>query len=344
MRETTQSAPSSPRLWKGFLFACGTLLLAVACATGSTPTASPTSTATFALTPAATDPPTFPLTLKDDDGTNVTITERPERIVSLTPAATETLYAIDAGDRLVGKVDDLANFPPEAAEVPIVGTFAGVDVEKIVDLDTDLVIAGGSGGTPPETVAQLRRLHIPVLVVYAPDIDTVFADIELIGDATGDGDAARELTASMRAQFDQIEAATAGVDPPEVFYETGDQPQIYGVADNSFVSAMLELAGSDPLTTGSSTAWEMSVESLIEADPEMIILGDAAYGVTAESVAARPGWEDLTAVREQRIYPIDDIVVTRPGPRLAEGLRALVSVIHPEIAAPTQSAAATALP
>ena len=87
----------------------------------------------------------------------------------------------------------------------------------------------------------------------------------------------------------------------------------------------------------------MPVERLIQADPEIIILGDAAYGVTAQSVAARPGWDDLTAVREQRIYPIDDIVVTRPGPRLAEGLRALVSVIHPEIAAPTNSATATAL-
>jgi iron complex transport system substrate-binding protein len=148
----------------------------------------------------------------------------------------------------------------------------------------------------------------------------------------------------MRATFDQTEAATRDVDRPRVFYETGDQPAIYGVANDSFVAAMLELAGSEPITTGSSTVWEMSVEALIEADPEIILLGDAAYGVTTEAVAARPGWRGLTAVEEGRIYPIDDIVVTRPGPRLTDGLRALLEAIHPELVAPTGPPTATATP
>jgi iron complex transport system substrate-binding protein len=177
----------------------------------------------------------------------------------------------------------------------------------------------------------MRGLDLPVVVVYAEDVDGVLADIELIGSAVGRPDEAADLVASMRAGFDQVEAATHHVDRPRVFYETGDQPTIYGVADESFIAGMLETAGGDPITTGSTTVWEMPQERLVEADPEVILLGDAAYGVTEESVVARPGWADLTAVREGEIHPIDDIVVTRPGPRLLEGLHALVEAIHPEI-------------
>jgi iron complex transport system substrate-binding protein len=183
----------------------------------------------------------------------------------------------------------------------------------------------------------MRGLDLPVLVVYAEDVEGVFADIELIGSAVGRADEAADLVASMRAGFDQVEAATRDAERPRVFYETGDQPAIYGVADESFIAAMLELAGGDPVTTGSTTVWEMPQERLVEADPEIILLGDAAYGVTEESVAARPGWADLSAVREGEIHPIDDIVVTRPGPRLLEGLHALVAAIHPEIELPEAS-------
>ncbi len=195
----------------------------------------------------------------------------------------------------------------------------------------NLVIAGGNGGTPQDTIDQMRDLGLPVVAVYAADVNGVLSDIELIGRATGDSEAALELTESMRADFEMVEQATTDVERPRVFYETGDQPALYGVADDSFVAAMIELAGGDPITTGSTTVWEMPVEQLIDADPEVIVLGDSAYGVTAEVVAARPGWSDLTAVQDDAIYPIDDIVVTRSGPRLAEGLMALVEAIHPEI-------------
>ena len=304
--------------------------------TAPTPTAAPTAVPT----PAQTTPPSpsagaaFPMTLTDDDGTVVELPAQPQKIVSLTPAVTETLYAIGAGDRLVGKVEDIANFPPEAADVPVVGTFAGVDVEQIVALNSDLIFAGGSGGTPPDTIEQLRSLGLPVVVLYAEDVDGVLRDIELVGSATGNPDEANDLTASMRAAFDQVEAATRDVERPRVFYETGDQPAIYGVADESFVASMMELAGADPITTGSTTNWEMPLERLVEADPEVILLGDAAYGVTPEAVAARPGWKDLAAVKADAIHPIDDIIVTRPGPRLAAGLQALVAAIHPDVAVP----------
>jgi cobalamin transport system substrate-binding protein len=311
----------SPRAARGFLLALAGLLVAallLACSAAA-PTAAPS--------PAAA---AYPLTLTGDDGKTVTIAARPQKIVSLTPAATETLFAIGAGQRVVGKVEDIASFPPAAANIPVVATYTGVDIEKIVGLGADLLIAGGNGGTAQEAIDQLRNLNLPVLVVYAPDVDTVLTDIELTGQATGDLQAARDLTAAMRAQFDQIAAATKNVAKPRVFYETGNEPALYGVADASFVTAMIELAGGQPITTGSATVWEMPQEKLIAADPQVILLGDAAYGVSAADVAARPGWSTLTAVKDSRIFPIDDIVVTRPGPRLPAGLTALVGAIHPE--------------
>ena len=302
--------------------------------------------ATGSVGPAASATPSvgasFPLTLTDDEGTAVELPKPPEKVVSLTPATTEILFKIGAGDRVVGKVEDIANFPPEASDVPVVGTFNGVDVEKIVGLDADLVIAGGNEGTPSETIDQLRDLEIPVLVVYAKDLDGAFHDIELTGQAVGEASAAADLVAAMRAEFDQVAAATAGVEKPRVFYETGDQPSIFGIADDSVYAEMIGLAGGDPVTTGSPTNWEMSAEKLVEADPELIILGDSAYGVTEEAVAKRPGWARITAVKRGAITGIDDIVVTRPGPRLAEGLRLLVDAIHPELGLGPSAAASPA--
>ncbi len=334
----------SPARRSGITSVALTATLAVAlaaCSPAATsrPTIPPDATGALIPPATATTPPSvvpspgvaFPATFTDDEGTVVKLNAEPRRIVSLTPAETEVLFALGVGDRVVGKVEDIANFPPAAKDVPIVGTFSGVDVEKIVAAGADLVIAGGSGGTPQDAIDKLRSLQIPVLVVYAPDVEGVLKDIQLTGAATGRSAEAAALTASMQAGFDQVAAATTGVDKPRVFYETGDQPAIYGIADDSVYAQMITLAGATPITTGSATNWEMSTEKLVAADPELIILGDSAYGVAAEAVAKRAGWSSLTAVKTGAIKPIDDILVTRPGPRLVEGLRLLVAAIHPEV-------------
>jgi iron complex transport system substrate-binding protein len=319
-----------------------------ACGASATPRPSTPLDATGSLVPPATATPApsaslapaFPATLTDDEGTTVALAAEPRKIVSLTPAETEVLFALDAGDRVVGKVEDIANFPAAASGVPVVGTFSGVDVEKIVALGADLVIAGGSGGTPPDAIAKLRSLHVPVLVVYAPDVAGVLADIQLTGKAVGKAAEADAMTASMQAGFDDVDAATASASKPKVFYETGDQPSIYGIADDSVYAEMIGLAGGEPVTTGSATNWEMPTEKLVAADPDLIILGDSAYGVTAEAVAKRPGWSGVAAVKAGAIKPIDDILVTRPGPRLVDGLRLLVAAIHPDIVLPSAAPSA----
>jgi iron complex transport system substrate-binding protein len=330
---------SSPRRLATPLVAIAFLLAACTTAATPRPSTAPDATgsllpaATATVTPSATPAPAFPVTLTDDEGTAVKLDAEPQKIVSLTPAETEVLYAIGAGERVVGKVEDIANFPPDAAKVPVVGTFAGVDVEKIVGLGADLVIAGGSGGTQPEAITKLRSLKIPVLVVYAPNVEGVYHDIELTGQAVGESEAAAALVTTLKAGFADVAAATAGATKPRVFYETGDQPSVYG--------EMIGLAGGTPITTGSATSWEMPTEKLVTADPELIILGDSAYGVTAAAVAKRPGWSGITAVKKGAITGIDDILVTRPGPRLADGLRLLAAAIHPELGLPAPSPAAS---
>ncbi len=141
--------------------------LLAACSAATAPTAAPpsavapTASAAAVATPAPTPGAAFPLTLVDDEGTSVTIPSRPERIVSLTPATTEILFAIGAGPRVVATTD-FDDYPPEAVALPDVASFQGVDVEKIVDLEADLVVAGGNGFNSPDAIAKLRGLGIPV--------------------------------------------------------------------------------------------------------------------------------------------------------------------------------------
>ncbi|MBI2776048.1 MAG: ABC transporter substrate-binding protein [Chloroflexi bacterium] len=302
----------------------------------ATPTVAPAS-ATVAR-PTATPAPAFPLTLADDEGTAVTIESEPQVIVSLTPAATETLFALGVGDRIAGKSQDVLLYPPEAGPIPEVATFDGVDVERIVGMEPDLVVAGGNFFTSPDAIKQLRDLGLPVLVTYAATVDGAFSDIELLGAAIGRLDAATTMTATMRKAFADVEAAVANAPRPRVFYELDATGAIYGPADNSFLAAMIKLAGGDPITTGSPVKYDIPIEQLIAADPELILLADAAYGATPELVAARPGWDVMTAVKtEGAIRPIDDTTVTRPGPRLFLGLELLARTIHPELTIPEAS-------
>ncbi|OGO59403.1 MAG: hypothetical protein A2V85_08760 [Chloroflexi bacterium RBG_16_72_14] len=323
-----------------FLLLAVTLLAACA-GPAATPTLDPVTpapsapAATALPTATPTEAPAFPVTLTDDEGTEVTIPAEPARIVSLTPAATETLFAIGAGNRLVGKVEDFSLYPPEAASVPDVAKFGSVDVERIVGLGTELVIAGGSNFNPPEAIAKLRQLGVPVLVLFAPDLGTAIADIALIGRATGSNEQASEVTSAIRGAFEAVASATAGLPTPRVFYELDATNGFFGPAPDYFGTGMIRTAGGEPLTSGKPGVYQIEAEQIVAFDPEVILLGDAAYGVTPEQVAARPGWDVLTAVRNGDVRPIDDVIVTRPGPRLADGIRALALAIHPDLVLPT---------
>lgn len=283
----------------------------------------------------------FPVTVTDDEGTPVDIPAEPETIVSLTPANTEILFALGAGERVVA-TDDGSDYPEQATALPDVATFSSVDVEKVVALEPDIVIAGGLGFTPADAITRLRDLDVPVLVVYAASVDGVYKDIELIGTATGTTAAATALVADMKADIQAISSAVADQTPkPRVLYEVGYDATtgaIFAPADQSFVAEMVTLAGADTITTGDPITYEISLETLIGKDPQIIVLGtNPSYAPTPAEVAARPGWDALTAVRNGDVRAVRDIEITRPGPRLPLGLRNLAAGIWPDVTLPDVS-------
>jgi iron complex transport system substrate-binding protein len=319
-----------------FAFVLGACSSPAATSGPSSPPA-PSSTAVSTELPSASpsEAAAFPVTLTDDEGTDVEVTQEPDVIVSLTPATTETLFALGVGDRIAGKGEDFFLFPPEAGAIPDVASFDAVDIEQVVALEPDVVFAGGNFFTPPESIERMRELGLTVIVLYAPTVEAVFEDIELIGQASGRSAEAAAIVERIRSEFDAVQAAVAGLPRPRLFYELDATGAIYGPADDSFLAEMITLAGAEPITTGSPEKFDISIERLIERDPEVILLADAPFGVTVEQVTARPGWDVMTAVKDGEIRPIDDQTVTRPGPRLFLGLQLLARTIHPDAPIPS---------
>lgn len=316
----------------GFLVA---LLLAACAPTGS---GSPGTTMLPSVSgaPSAAGTPAhsvYPLTLTDDAGRQVTIGAAPTRIVSLAPSNTEIACALDACDDLVG-VTDFDDYPAEVADIADVVIGAVVDVEKVVAADPDLILAAGNGATPTGVIDQLTDLGYPVLALYPHDLQGVYDDISLVAEAIDAKGPAEELVMSLQAREEAVVAAVVGAERPRTFYEVGVfEGSIYTAGKDSFLATLISLAGGEPIL-GDAASTAIQLEDLISADPELILLGDATYdpSITSDSVAARSGWRDITAVREGHIVIVlDDLVITRPGPRIVDGLEALARAIHPEL-------------
>ena len=279
----------------------------------------------------------YPLTLTDDAGREVTLESEPQRIVSLAPSNTEIVCALDACDRLVGVPEYQVGYPDDVAatvaDLPIVVSFGPVDREAIVATEPDLVLAAGNELTSTQDIDALTELGMPVLVLYPESLAEVSADIELVGEALNAQVQAGAVTAGMAETVASVVEAVGGEKTPRTFYEVGVfEGTIYTAGEDSFLASLIETAGGDPIT-GDAVTTAIALEDLVTADPELIVLGDAAYdsSITAESVAARDGWEEMTAVAEGRVVPLpEDILITRPGPRIVEGLEALSRVIHPD--------------
>ena len=282
------------------------------------------------------EPAAYPVTLTDDAGRELELEAEPRRIVSLAPSNTEIVCALDACDRLVG-VTDFDDYPASVAGIDDVVVNATVDVELVVAADPDLVLAAGNELTPTSVIDQLDELGLPVLVLYPESLDEVFADIELIGSALDRADTADALIADMEDGVTDVVAAVEGADRPLALYEVFHaEGTTYTAGEGSFLASLLDLAGAEPLTGDEQGV--ITAEALVAADPQLILLGAASYDpslgdpeAALETVAARPGWGELTAVTDGAVLPyFDDIVTTRPGPRIVDGLEALARAIHPD--------------
>ncbi|WP_298323490.1 ABC transporter substrate-binding protein [Haloactinopolyspora sp.] len=263
----------------------------------------------------------FPVTV-ESDGQPVEIPEAPEQIVSLSPTATEMLFAIGAGDQVVA-ADEYSYYPPEAPTTDLSGYQP--NAEAIIGYDPDLVVAEND---PGELVSSLDQVGIPTLInTSAATIEDSYAQIERLGVATGHVGEAAELVAQMKADIDELTAdIPADAEPITYFHEL--DPNLYTVTGETFVGEVYAMAGmvsiADDAPEASGPYPQLSPEYVVKADPDVIFYADSAdSGVTAESIAQRPGWDQLTAVQEGRVIEIDKDIASRWGPRVVDFLRAL---------------------
>jgi iron complex transport system substrate-binding protein len=280
-------------------------------------------------TPEATATP-VPTEITDDLGRSVSISTTPQRIVSLAPSITEILFALGLGDKVVG-VDDFSDYPEEATTIDSVGSpFPGFNLESLVGLQPDLVLS-----LPGEHVAQLEAQEITVVVLQPESLDHLISNIEKVGAITDAEDEAKAVAKDMRDRIVAVTSKTKGAERPKVFYEIDatDPTKPWTVGPGSFVDSLITLAGGENIgTSGASAYFQINTEEIINANPDIIVLPDAQFGITVESVAARPGWDSISAVKNNALFPIDDPNLTdRPGPRIVEGLELLAKIIHPEL-------------
>jgi iron complex transport system substrate-binding protein len=255
-------------------------------------------------------------------------------VVSLAPSNTEILFAVGAGAQVVGR-DEFSDTPEEAKTLPSIGgSFSKINNEAIVDLKPDLVLA--SELNTPEQVQALEALGITVYYLANPkDMEGLYANLATVGRLTGHEAEAGELSAALEQRVQAVTEKTAGVtEQPTVFYEldSTDPNAPYTVGPGTFMDLLITMAGGQNAAGSADNPWpQLSLEQIVVLNPEIILLGDAAYGVTPESVAQRAGWEGLDAVQNGRVYPFDDNLASRPGPRLVDGLEALAKLLHPEL-------------
>jgi iron complex transport system substrate-binding protein len=278
-----------------------------------------------------------PITVTDDLGRTVKVEGIPQRIVSLSPSNTEILFALDLGNKVVG-VTDFCDYPEEllakidTGKIQRVGApWPGFSLETIVSLDPDLAFAVGE--TVPDYVDDLEGLGIPVVILQPHDIADIFTDVELAGEITGKEAEAGQLVDEMEAHLVSTCTITASANTtPTVFYELDafNPASPWTAGSGTFVDILIALAAGENIASTVEGWTTFGLEDLITADPDMIILGDYPW-VAPEDVVIREGWETLSAVQNGSIYPINVDLVSRPGPRIFDGLEELANIIHPEL-------------
>ena len=292
-------------------------LIAAAC--GSQPAAS--SRADASASPDAA----FPVTVDTAAGP-VTIEEQPDAIVSLSPTATEMLFAIDAGDQVIA-VDDQSTYPPDAPVTDLSGFEP--NVEAIATYHPDLVVISFD---PGRLVKGLEKLGIPTLSHdAAATLDDTYRQIEELGAATGNGAAAGHLVEEMKQEIDEIarDADVSG-EGATYYYELDDT--YFTATSETFVGslfALLELENIADAADKDGTGYpQLSAEYIVDADPDLIFLADTkCCGQSAETVADRAGWSQITAVRNGDVVELDDDLASRWGPRVVELLRTAADAV-----------------
>ena len=269
----------------------------------------------------------FPVTLKDAEGNEVTITEEPKRIVSLMPSNTEILFELGVGDKVVG-VNDNDNYPTEVANIEKIGGME-YNLEKIMSLKPDLVVAHASGMYGfGDGVAQLEAAGIPVFVVQnAVTFEETYETIAQIGQLTGTTTKADEINKAIQAKLDEIAAKVKDVEQKSAFVVVGIEPDIYAVGTKTYMDEMLKVANIK--NTVAEEGWPMySAEQLVASDADYVI---ATYESDLELLKSNDLFKTMKAVQSNSLATVDGDITSRQGPRLAEGVELLAKAVYPEV-------------
>ena len=280
-----------------------------------------------ACTPRGTANPGATREITDDAGRRVSVPAKVDRIISLAPNLTEIVFAVGAGDRLVGRTS-YCDYPPEAKVIPEVGDTLHPSLERIIALKPQVVLVSTASQLEVFT-QQLAGQNIAVFVTDPHDLEGVFRSITQIGEIVGEKDRANLLVQKLRERTNAVEQAVKQKPPVRVFYQVSGEP-LYTAGHDSFVTDLMRRAGAASVTADVPGAWpKYSNESALAARPEAIILPTggsmgAANSNVAEALRQSP------AVLQGRVYKINDDHLTRPGPRLVDGLEEMARALHPD--------------
>ncbi len=269
-----------------------------------------------------------PRTFVDDAGRKLFLATVPRRIVSLAPSVTELLFALQAGDRVVG-VTSLCDFPPDAANKPKVGQ-PGANLERILALQPDLLLAP-QGFLDADLLGELERLKLPVFMLHARSLDDVLTHLGTLGRMLDRQRVADALAAELRARIQAVKAGTEGRPRPRVLYVLNMDPLIT-VGPRTFLHQLIESAGGASIAADSPTDYpRFSMESVLARDPEVLLFpSGATEGIAPADRAQWERWPSLSAVRDRRLVQVPSVLLDRPGPRLVDGLELLARALHPE--------------
>ncbi len=267
----------------------------------------------------------YPVTLTDDAGREVTIESQPQRIVSLAPANTEIVAELGLLDRLVG-VTTYCDYPPEVADIEKVGDFVGPNMEAVTAVEPDIVLA--TTGVQADVIEQLEGIGAVVIAVDPQTLDALYGSIEMLGDALGAPDAAAETVDEMRTGIASISAMVAEEDAVPCFIEIAQDP-LFTVGSGTLLDDLITAAGGTNVVTESGYVG-YSLEQLLQDDPDAYLATLGSMSDPAD-LEGRPGYEALSAVKNGRVYVLEDNLVSRPGPRIAEGVGQIAVALHPDL-------------
>lgn len=265
----------------------------------------------------------FPVTVTDDAGREVTVDTRPERIVSLAPANTEILYSLGVLDRVVG-VTTFDDYPPEVSALEKMGDFVTPNLEAITAVRPDLILV--TTGVQADVIEKLENTGAAVVAIDPQSLEAVYASIGIVGAVTGEPAKAAEVVAEMKDELALIQEAI-DVEPVTCFIEIAQDP-LFTAGAGTFINDLIEQAGGENIVTDEGYV-AYSLEQLVTDDPEVYLATKGSMSDPAQ-LEKRSGYASLTAVKGERVYVLDDNLVSRPGPRVIQGIRQIAEALHPD--------------